>query len=106
AFTIYYAFRTHIYGTIPFLMLFFFGYGYMFMTSLFQGVTRKIVNVFREIPGALLQKFTCHTSYCGIIIGIIPFSLVFNFFCDLLLITTYVMNTCQFALVLSDSVVI
>jgi cellulose synthase/poly-beta-1,6-N-acetylglucosamine synthase-like glycosyltransferase len=47
AFTIYYAFRSHIYGTIPFLMLFFFGYGYMAMTSLFQGVTRKIVNVFR-----------------------------------------------------------
>ena len=47
AFTIYYAFLSHIYGTIPFLMLFFFGYGYMAVTSLFQGVTRKIVNAFR-----------------------------------------------------------
>jgi hypothetical protein len=47
AFTIYYAFRSHIYGAIPFLMLFFFGYSYMAMTSLFQGMARKIVNVLR-----------------------------------------------------------
>jgi cellulose synthase/poly-beta-1,6-N-acetylglucosamine synthase-like glycosyltransferase len=47
AFTIYYAIRTNIFGTIPFLTLFFFGYGYMFVMSLFQGMTRKIVNSFR-----------------------------------------------------------
>jgi cellulose synthase/poly-beta-1,6-N-acetylglucosamine synthase-like glycosyltransferase len=47
AFTIYYAIRTHIYGTIPFLMLFFFGYSYMAVTSLFQGIARKMVNAFR-----------------------------------------------------------
>ncbi|MBO0719760.1 MAG: glycosyltransferase [Blastocatellia bacterium] len=47
AFTIYYAVRTHIYGTIPFLSLFFFGYGYMAMTSLFQGLARKMVNSIR-----------------------------------------------------------
>src|SRR5262245_15498550 len=47
AFTIYYAFLSHIYGTIPFLMLFFFGYGYMAVTSLFQGIARKMVNALR-----------------------------------------------------------
>jgi hypothetical protein len=47
AFTIYYALRSHIYGSIPFLLLFFFGYGYMAVTSLFQGVARKMVNALR-----------------------------------------------------------
>jgi len=47
AFIIYYAFRSHIFGAIPFLMLFFFGYSYMAVTSLFQGMARKIVNAFR-----------------------------------------------------------
>jgi cellulose synthase/poly-beta-1,6-N-acetylglucosamine synthase-like glycosyltransferase len=47
AFTIYYAIRSHIYGSIPFLLLFFFGYGYMAAASLFQGLARKMVNALR-----------------------------------------------------------
>ncbi|NBO63581.1 MAG: glycosyltransferase [Acidobacteria bacterium] len=44
AFVIYYAIRTHIYGTIPFLLLFLFGFGYVSLMSLFQGALREISN--------------------------------------------------------------
>ncbi|MBX3279678.1 MAG: glycosyltransferase family 2 protein [Acidobacteria bacterium] len=40
-----YALRSHIYATIPFLMIFLLGYGYMAFMSLFQGPARRIVQV-------------------------------------------------------------
>jgi cellulose synthase/poly-beta-1,6-N-acetylglucosamine synthase-like glycosyltransferase len=45
---VYYAIRSNIYLTIPFLMIFLLGYGYMSMMSLFQGRMRKLLNVFRR----------------------------------------------------------
>nr|MBP6821251.1 hypothetical protein [Acidobacteriota bacterium] len=45
---IYYAIRSNIYATIPFLMIFLLGYGYMGMMSLFQGRVRKLLNAFRR----------------------------------------------------------
>lgn len=45
---VYYAIRSNIYATIPFLMIFLLGYGYMAMMSLFQGRVRKLLNVFRR----------------------------------------------------------
>jgi cellulose synthase/poly-beta-1,6-N-acetylglucosamine synthase-like glycosyltransferase len=47
-FAIYYAIRSHIYATIPFLMIFLVGYGYMALMSLFQGGVRKLINTFRR----------------------------------------------------------
>jgi cellulose synthase/poly-beta-1,6-N-acetylglucosamine synthase-like glycosyltransferase len=47
-FAVYYAIRSHIYATIPFLMIFLVGYGYMAMMSLFQGGARKLMNAFRR----------------------------------------------------------
>lgn len=43
-----YAIRSHIYATIPFLMIFLLGYGYMAMMSLFQGPARKLLQAFRR----------------------------------------------------------
>jgi cellulose synthase/poly-beta-1,6-N-acetylglucosamine synthase-like glycosyltransferase len=43
-FAVYYAFRSEIYATIPWLMLFLLGYGYMAIMSLFQGSFRKMVD--------------------------------------------------------------
>lgn len=48
AYTIYYSFRTHIYGTIPFLLLFLFGFGYVSLMSLFQGVTREFTDYLKQ----------------------------------------------------------
>jgi cellulose synthase/poly-beta-1,6-N-acetylglucosamine synthase-like glycosyltransferase len=45
---VYYAIRTNIYATIPFLLIFLLGYGYMAMMSLFQGRVRKLMNSFRR----------------------------------------------------------
>ncbi len=45
---IWYAWRSNIYATIPFLMLFLLGYGYMAGMSLFQGSARRLLNVFRR----------------------------------------------------------
>jgi cellulose synthase/poly-beta-1,6-N-acetylglucosamine synthase-like glycosyltransferase len=47
-FAVYYAIRSHIYATIPFLMIFLVGYGYIAMMSLFQGRMRKLINAFRR----------------------------------------------------------
>lgn len=43
-----YAIRSHIYATIPFLMIFLLGYGYMAMMSLFQGPARRVLQAFRR----------------------------------------------------------
>jgi len=43
-----YAIRSHIYATIPFLMIFLLGYGYMAMMSLFQGPARRLLQAFRR----------------------------------------------------------
>ncbi|MDX2033658.1 MAG: glycosyltransferase family 2 protein [Blastocatellia bacterium] len=43
-----YAIRSNIYATIPFLLIFLLGYGYMAMMSLFQGRVRKWMNLFRR----------------------------------------------------------
>lgn len=40
-----YALRSHIYATIPFLLIFLLGYGYMAIMSLFQGRARRLVQV-------------------------------------------------------------
>jgi hypothetical protein len=40
-----YAFRSHIYATIPFLMIFLLGYGYMAFMSLFQGPARRLAQI-------------------------------------------------------------
>ena len=47
-FAVYYAIRSNIYATIPFLLIFLIGYGYMAMMSLFQGGLRKALQVFRR----------------------------------------------------------
>jgi len=47
-FAVYYAFRSNIYATIPFLLIFLLGYGYMAVMSLFQGSIRKALQVFRR----------------------------------------------------------
>jgi cellulose synthase/poly-beta-1,6-N-acetylglucosamine synthase-like glycosyltransferase len=47
-FAVYYAIRSNIYATIPFLLIFLLGYGYMAMMSLFQGVMRKAIQAFRR----------------------------------------------------------
>jgi len=43
-----YAWRSQIYGTIPFLMIFLVGYGYMGIMSLFQSTIRKIAHTFSK----------------------------------------------------------
>ena len=45
---VWYAWRSNIYATIPFLLLFLLGYGYMAGMSLFQGSARRLLNVFRR----------------------------------------------------------
>src|SRR4030095_8916875 len=45
---VYYAIRSNIYATIPFLLIFLLGYGYMAMMSLFQGGLRKALQSFRR----------------------------------------------------------
>ena len=45
---VWYAWRSNIYATVPFLMLFLLGYGYMAGMSLFQGSARRLLNVFRR----------------------------------------------------------
>jgi cellulose synthase/poly-beta-1,6-N-acetylglucosamine synthase-like glycosyltransferase len=47
-FAVYYAIRSSIYATIPFLLIFLLGYGYMAMMSLFQGGLRKALQSFRR----------------------------------------------------------
>lgn len=47
-FAVYYAIRSSIYATIPFLLIFLLGYGYMAMMSLFQGGMRKAIQAFRR----------------------------------------------------------
>ncbi len=47
-FAIYYAIRSEIYATIPFLMIFLVGYGYMAIMSLFQGRVKKMINAFKR----------------------------------------------------------
>jgi cellulose synthase/poly-beta-1,6-N-acetylglucosamine synthase-like glycosyltransferase len=43
-----YAVRSNIYATIPFLLIFLFGYGYMAMMSFFQGGVKKLVAAIRR----------------------------------------------------------
>jgi cellulose synthase/poly-beta-1,6-N-acetylglucosamine synthase-like glycosyltransferase len=43
-----YALRSHIYGTIPFLLIFLVGYGYMGVMSLFQSQARKLAQALRR----------------------------------------------------------
>lgn len=43
-----YAIRSEIYGTIPFLMIFLVGYGYMGLMSLFQGTARAVMQRIRK----------------------------------------------------------
>jgi len=45
---VYYAIRSNIYATIPFLLIFLLGYGYMAMMSLFQGRVRRLLNALRR----------------------------------------------------------
>jgi cellulose synthase/poly-beta-1,6-N-acetylglucosamine synthase-like glycosyltransferase len=47
-FAVYYAIRSNIYATIPFLLIFLLGYGYMAIMSLFQGGMRKALQAFRR----------------------------------------------------------
>jgi cellulose synthase/poly-beta-1,6-N-acetylglucosamine synthase-like glycosyltransferase len=47
-FAVYYAIRSNIYATIPFLLIFLLGYGYMAMMSLFQGGLRKALQAFKR----------------------------------------------------------
>jgi cellulose synthase/poly-beta-1,6-N-acetylglucosamine synthase-like glycosyltransferase len=47
-FAVYYAFRSHIYATIPFLLIFLVGYGYIGGMSLLQGRMRRLLNVIRR----------------------------------------------------------
>lgn len=42
AFTIYYAFSRSIFGTIPFLLIFLFGYGYTGLMSMFQATWQRL----------------------------------------------------------------
>lgn len=48
AFAVYYAYRNQVYATIPFLMIFLVGYGYIGVMSIFQGQARKFVNHFKR----------------------------------------------------------
>ncbi len=45
---IWYAIHSEIYGTIPFLMIFLLGFGYMGLMSLFQGRVRRLVQALRR----------------------------------------------------------
>jgi cellulose synthase/poly-beta-1,6-N-acetylglucosamine synthase-like glycosyltransferase len=45
---VWYALRVNIYATIPFLLIFLLGFGYMAMMSFFQGGMRKVLQVFRR----------------------------------------------------------
>jgi cellulose synthase/poly-beta-1,6-N-acetylglucosamine synthase-like glycosyltransferase len=47
-YAVYYAIRSNIYATIPFLLIFLLGYGYMAVMSLFQGGLRKALQSFRR----------------------------------------------------------
>lgn len=47
-FAVYYAYRSHIYATIPFLLIFLVGYGYIGGMSMFQGQARRIMNLFKR----------------------------------------------------------
>ncbi|NDD63338.1 MAG: glycosyltransferase, partial [Acidobacteria bacterium] len=47
-FAVYYAYRSHIYATIPFLMIFLVGYGYIGMMSMFQGQARRVLNLLKK----------------------------------------------------------
>ena len=47
-FAVYYAYRSHIYATIPFLMIFLVGYGYIGTMSMFQGQARKVLNLLKR----------------------------------------------------------
>jgi cellulose synthase/poly-beta-1,6-N-acetylglucosamine synthase-like glycosyltransferase len=47
-FAVYYAIRSNIYATIPFLLIFLLGYGYMAMMSLFQGGLRRVFQAIRR----------------------------------------------------------
>jgi cellulose synthase/poly-beta-1,6-N-acetylglucosamine synthase-like glycosyltransferase len=47
-FAVYYAIRSNIYATIPFLLIFLLGYGYMAMMSLFQGGIRRALQSFKR----------------------------------------------------------
>jgi cellulose synthase/poly-beta-1,6-N-acetylglucosamine synthase-like glycosyltransferase len=47
-FAVYYAVRSNIYATIPFLLIFLLGYGYMAVMSLFQGGTRRLLQLLRR----------------------------------------------------------
>jgi xanthine/uracil permease len=47
-FAVYYAMRSNIYATIPFLLIFLLGYGYMAVMSLFQGGTRRLLQLLRR----------------------------------------------------------
>jgi cellulose synthase/poly-beta-1,6-N-acetylglucosamine synthase-like glycosyltransferase len=48
AFAVYYAIRSNIYATIPFLLIFLLGYGYMSIMSLFQGGVRRALQALRR----------------------------------------------------------
>jgi len=43
-----YAIRSHIYATVPFLMIFLVGYGYMAMMSVFQAPARRVFQPIRR----------------------------------------------------------
>jgi cellulose synthase/poly-beta-1,6-N-acetylglucosamine synthase-like glycosyltransferase len=47
-FAVYYALRSNIYATIPFLMIFLVGYGYVALVSIFQGRIKRILNTFKR----------------------------------------------------------
>ncbi len=47
-FAVYYAIRSDIYATIPFLLIFLIGFGYMAMMSLFQGGVRRLLQAFHR----------------------------------------------------------
>ena len=47
-FAVYYAYRSHIYATIPFLLIFLVGYGYIGMMSMFQGQARRFLNLIKR----------------------------------------------------------
>lgn len=47
-FAVYYAFRSHIYATIPFLMIFLVGYAYIGGMSMLQGQLKRIFSSFRR----------------------------------------------------------
>jgi hypothetical protein len=47
-FAVYYAFRSHIYATIPFLMIFLVGYAYIGGMSMLQGQLKRIFSSFKR----------------------------------------------------------